>query len=236
MKMVFLRGLAAIVLFLGFSVKANPLNDFLDFYVGGDAQIRKMKYKSGFGDQVLPKHSPQANIYGGVKLSEHFGMEIGYESTISRCRTSYFVNGQMLNGIVVPPTLDHVVLKSKSRIKGFHFDFVGFQNLGKHSPWKIFASIGICELKGTVERTTVAIGHPSISGRTRAFCKRYTALRFGTGIQYTLGNGWAFRGYGSIVRTGRMVIKLDDDYQRIALPVFKPKDSFIIGIGTLYNF
>lgn len=236
MKSIFLGVMLAVGILLSFYASSMPLNEMVDVYVGGDAQIRRMGFKGGYGENLLNKHSPQGNIYGGVNLNENFALEAGYESTISRSKTVVLVNGQVVNGMHVPPHLSPIVLKSKSKIKGFHFDLLGFYDLSETSPWRIFASLGFCEMKGTVERVTLAAGPHGAPGRTRTFCKRHTALRLGTGMQYRLNECLSFRGSVNMVRTGKMTINVSDAHQSIHVPVFKPRDSLVFGVGALYNF
>ena len=50
-------------------------------YVGFDAQVRRMSFKGGFGNNLLQHHSPQGNLYAGVKFNEYVGVEAGYETT-----------------------------------------------------------------------------------------------------------------------------------------------------------
>ena len=60
----------------GFMSKAN-----LQGYVGFDEQYRYLKMKSGYGDKIFEPHFNQLNVYGGVRVGEYFGVEVGYEWT-----------------------------------------------------------------------------------------------------------------------------------------------------------
>src|ERR1043165_1911699 len=92
---------------------AASLNNYLDFYIGLDGQLRRMRFKEGFGDNLLKKSYPQGNVYAGIKLSDHTGIEFGYESTVERSCTATLESGQCAAGLAIPQQASPAVFKTK---------------------------------------------------------------------------------------------------------------------------
>jgi hypothetical protein len=219
------------------STYSNCLTDYIDLYVGADGQVRHMKFNSGFGDNILRKSSPQANIYAGVKITENSAIEIGYETTITKGKKITLKEGDIINGYRIPREISPIVFETKAKVKGLHFDWIFFNKPFECSKFQLLGSVGISSLKGTVERKTVQIGYPPrYAGRNRTMSKRSAALRFTGGWQYYFDSGFGVRNTFSFVRTGKMVIKADDGIPGIVIPKVLPKDSLVVGLGVLYHF
>lgn len=231
LKLVFL-----LMMFFFNIASAYPLNEFLDFYVGVDTQIRRMKFKEGFGAELLHKTHPQGNLYVGLKLNENFAFEIGHESTVTRTCNSTLIAGQCAAGTNIPAALEPITFKTKAKIKGPHFSVIGFYPF-EDSPTRLLAGIGISSYKGTVERKTVQFGTPPhLSGTVRTMSKHRISLRCMGGAQYLTDFGLGFRGTLSFIKTRRMVIRKSDDHKSIFIPTIKPKDSLVYGLGCFYSF
>lgn len=227
--------IALSLIFCG-SISAEPLNQFLDFYVGADIQARRMKFKEGFGDNLLHKTHPQGNIYAGFKINENMAVEIGHESTITRTCESTLMAGECSAGTLISNIIEPVFFKTKIKIKGPHFDFVGFYPLHNY-PIQFIGSLGISSHKATVERKTNMFGNPSIpSGTVRTLLKHNIALRCMGGAQYLTDYGLGFRGTITFVKTRNIVIKKNDNHPSLIIPTIKAKDSIVYGIGGFYNF
>jgi len=216
--------------------QASPLNEFLDFYVGADAQVRRMKFSGGYGENLLHKTHGQGNIYVGVKLNEFFSFEAGHESTITRTCSATLGAGDRCAGIDVPEIICPISFTSKTKIKGPHFGIVGAYPLDRF-PVELLAGVGISGVKGTAERKTVSWGTPRRESETvRTMSKRTAAVRFMTGAQYETECGLKFRGTVNCVLTHHVTIKKSDENASIYIPKIKPKDSLVFGLGALYNF
>jgi hypothetical protein len=233
-----MKNLALIAIALAFlsgSVHSESLNNYLDFYVGADAQLRVTKFKKGFGDNLLRKHYPQGNIYTGFSLSENIGLEVGYESTTERSCDATLVNGQCCAARHIPNVLSPAIFKTKIRIKGPHIGLVLFYPLENY-PVKLLGSLGVSAVKGTVEIKGIALGNPPIPGTVRTLSKHKEALRIMGGAQYLTEMGLGFRGSMSFIRTRKIVIKKSDAHPSIQIPMIKLRDSIAYGLGAFWVF
>ena len=234
-----MKTIAKLVLALMFcaGVKAEPLNEFIDLYIGADAQIRRMKFHDGLGDNLLHKTHGQGNVYFGVKLNEYFAFEAGHESTITRTCHATLTEGDRCAGVSVSSIMCPISFISKVKIKGAHFDIVGAYPLD-NVPVEFLGAVGISSLKGTVERKTTTFGRDPVqqSGTVRTLSKRSAAMRFMTGAQYRTECGLKFRGTVNWLVTHHLVIKKSDENASIYIPRVRPKDSLVLGLGVLYSF
>ncbi len=204
-------------------------------YVGFDAQVRRMDFKGGFGDNILQHHSPQGNIYAGVKFNEYVGVEAGYETTSTRTRTSRLTTGDVAAGATVSLLASPAVFKSKIKIKGPHLDVVGFYSFGEKIPVQLLGSVGVSFFKGTVERKTLQMGIPPLPGATRTLSAHRAVLRLMGGLQYMWNCNLGARATIGLVKTGKLVIFSNDGVAGIA-PEIKPKDSTVYGLGMFWVF
>ncbi len=82
-------------------------------YVGVDMQMRHMDFQDGYGDNLLSQHSPQRNLYAGLRLNDWIGAEIGYEATRTKTRNVTLHTGDIAAGVPVPAEASPAVFKSK---------------------------------------------------------------------------------------------------------------------------
>lgn len=204
-------------------------------YVGLDAQMRRMDFKGGYGDNLLRHNSPQGNLYGGIRLNDCVGMEAGYESTITKTRNATLYTGDIAAGSVVPAMASPVVFKSKMKIKGPHVDLVGFYSLREDFPVQLIGSVGVSFFKGTVERKTLQMGARAVPGRTRTLSQRKRVLRLMGGLEYKVNCHFGVRATVGLVKTGKLVIFTNDNLSG-AFPEIKPKDSTVYGLGLFWVF
>lgn len=204
-------------------------------YVGLDAQVRRMDFKGGFGDNLLQHHSPQGNLYAGVKFNEYVGVEAGYETTSTRTRTSTLTTGDVAAGVPISPLVSPTIFKSKMKIKGPHLDLVGFYSFGRDIPVQLLGSVGVSFFKGTVERQTLQMGDPPVPGRIRTLSEHKAVLRLMGGLQYMWNCHLGARATLGLVKTGKLVIFSNDGAAGTA-PEIKPKDSTVYGLGMFWVF
>lgn len=202
-------------------------------YVGANAQVRRMDYKAGFGDNLLQHHSPQGNLYGGLKFREELGLEAGYEATSTRTRTVGANTGDVINGTTLSALNSPSAFKSKHKIKGPHVDLMGYYSFPDRAPVQLLGGIGVSFVKTTFARTTLAMGGVPMNF-TRTFSAHKALLRLTGGLQYNMNENWGGRLTVGWVNTSRMLILADDNGR--GNPMIKPKNSFVYGLGTLWNF
>lgn len=204
-------------------------------YVGADAQVRRMDFKGGYGDNLLQHHSPQGNVYGGIRFNECIGIEAGYESTITRTREVTLHTGDIAAGAPIPAGMSPAVFKSKMKIKGPHVDLVGFYSFREDVPVQLIGSVGVSFFKGTVQRIGVSMGNPPQPGRIRALSKRKPILRLMGGLEYKWNCHLGARATIGLVKTSKLVIFSNDGLAGAA-PEIKPKDSTVYGLGLFWIF
>jgi len=208
-----------LLLFSGLTFAKN-LNNYLEFYIGADSQIRFTHFKKGFGENLFHKTHPQGNIYVGFKLSDNVNLEIGHESTITRTCTTTLTTDECCLGTNIPESISPIIFKTKLKIKGPHFSLVFAYPLENY-PVKFLCSIGISSIKGTAERKTISFSPYGIqSGTTRTMSKHKEALRA------TI----------SFIKTRKIIIKKDDIHESIYIPTIKLKDSLVYGLGAFWVF
>jgi len=207
----------------------------LTTYVGADAQVRRMDFKGGFGDNLLQHHSPQSNIYAGVKLNEVVGIEAGFEATTTRTRTMTLMTGDVVNGATLPANMSPAVFKSKMKIKGPHIEAVGYYSFQEASPVQLIGAAGVSVFKATAERRTLSMaGLPGTT--TRKLVQHKTVLRLTGGLQYALNENCFARLTVGWVNTSKMTIYANDGIVSKTNPAIKPKNSTVYGLGMGWIF
>ncbi len=201
-------------------------------YIGADAQVRRMDFKGGFGDNLMQHHSPQGNVYGGVKLTSSLGIEVGYEGATTRTRTMTLGTGDLVMGIPLAAGNAPAVYKTKAKIKGPHIDLAGFYSFYEGSP-QLIGSIGVANLKATILRRTLLVNGVQMN-TMRALSERKSVLRLMGGLQIMKNEHWGFRGTVGWVNTNKLVVYTNDG--RTTYPEVKPKNSTIFGLGTFWLF
>lgn len=205
-------------------------------YVGVDAQVRRMDFKGGYGDNLLQHHSPQGNVYAGIKFNDCVGIEAGYEATKTRTRDVTLTTGDVAAGRVIPAGGSPAVFKSKMKIKGPHADLVGFYSFREDLPVQLLGSVGVSFFKGTVERNNVSMGTPPTAGRLRTLSERKAVLRLMGGLEYKWDCNLGARATIGLVKTGKLVIFANDIIPGVSTPEIKPKDSTVYGLGIFWIF
>ncbi len=206
-----------------------------NLYIGADAQVRRMDFKGGYGDNLLRHNSPQGNGYVGLKFNEYLALEMGYESTVTRNRLTTLTTGDVSAGTPVLAVVSPVIFRSKIKMKGPHVDVVGFYSFYEASPAQLFGSVGVAFIKGTAQRQTVSMANqPASTVRTLSGDKR--VMRLAGGLQYMLGDHLGLRGTVGWSDTNRFVISSNDNLPGLRLPEIKPKGTTFYGLGLLWAF
>ncbi len=220
-------------------------------YVGVDGQIRIINFKQDYGGNVLKNHYPQANVFGGIILSQNFGIEAGYEFskqqyTISRDNQRKVVLGRPTpvphpwnTGIVYDNSY------SSSKINGLNLNLVGLFPIQKNIA--LIGSFGFSNLKLQVKNTFrhtvitdtgfLELPITDVYSDDINYNKRKTLFRLTGGIKLRLNNCVGMRALLSWENTSKLAAKARDSItKRKVLGMAKPKNSFQFGIGLFFTF
>jgi opacity protein-like surface antigen len=223
------------LIIITFSKKCNPL-EILP-YIGIDSQINRIRFKEGYGNNLLHKNYPQGNLYAALKFNDCVGVEAGFELTETLSRETRIYAGELAIGTPINTVVAPVDFKSKINIKGPHIDLVGFYSFGENIPIQLLGSIGVSFFKGTAERRTLQFGNPPQKSMTnRTLSSHKSALRIMGGLKYNHSCNIGFRTTVSFIKTGNMIIYSNDGLSPKFPISIKLRDSFIYSIGIFYEF
>ncbi len=212
-------------------------NYYCQPYLGIDAQWRYTQPVNGFGSNLFKRHYLQGNLYFGLKLCDYLGVELGYEMTPTRTKTSTLNGGELSLG--VPVTDPPEVHLSKSRIKGWHVGLMGFYPvcnfLGNslfRNPVELLAYVGTIRSHCYYQDVQVleGSGPVNINNFTRTFDQTRSLLRLGLGAQYTYcTSGVRFMiGYESTKQFNNVS---SQEFALSSPKRLKLKDSWFISLG-----
>lgn len=202
-------------------------------YVGADAQIRRMDFKGGYGDNLLQHISWQGNVYIGLKFNNSVGLEAGYESTVTRTRSATLRTGDIAAGTPIMTSCSPAVFRSKAKIKGPHVELVGFYSPNEQYPLQFLGTVGASFIKGTFERQTLELSN-EYQCMVRTLSAHKVVLRLSGGLKYMFNEHFGARATIGWINTGKMVIFADDTI--MPSPEMKPKNSTVYGLGVLWAF
>lgn len=166
-------------------------NYYAQPYMGIDAQWRITQPAAGFGNDLFKRHYLQGNLYLGLKICDYLGVELGYEMTPTRTKTSTVAGNETILGIPSNPPEVHI---NKSRIHGWHAGLMGYYPvcnfLGNslfRNPVELLAYVGHVRLNCYYQDVRVIRAGEPIDVRlnTRTFDETKSLLRVGLGAQYT---------------------------------------------------
>jgi len=213
-------------------------------YVGADIQSRITPFKQNHGSNFNKNSTGQANYYVGSRFHKCFAIEAGYERGFSTRKnvtvgqdTVILGDGNFLKDL----DLDTANFTAKHYISGGHIDLVGFCPL--HPCFEVFANIGVSFLQlhaqefklisGTMEGMQLPIN------KNFAFqSKRKAILRLGLGAQYQILRCLKLRGQCLWENTKKLSSTAPDPSRidTISMLTIKTRNSYIFGLGLLYEF
>jgi len=159
-----------------------------EFYLGLDAQYRNTR--SFTADNIFKSDHPNGNFYLGIKGTEWFGFEIGYQTTPVRTRQSFVEEGYLSMGR--SPIFPIEFHRTKSKLSGFHYGVMLY--VPAHDvfgdAFNFLFYLGKARLRITYEDIIPLDGNGpfDIFSNTRSFKRRANILKMSTGIQYRLDN------------------------------------------------
>lgn len=178
-------------------------------YAGADFKYTLTQGKHQFKNAISENY-PGGTAYAGTKLSENFGVEVGYN------RTSEVHRSQLINAIP---------LKTGVRFTSFYFDINGFLPLRRFLPlyrcWELIGSLGVESAKARVNQLNLNTGIlTNFPNATK------TIIRAGLGAQYIYTPCVAFRG----------LVRWEDTHQLKINDQSFLKASVSFAIGVFYIF
>jgi len=168
-------------------------------YLGLGLEYRIMGFKDGRGDNLFHENLLQLNAFGGVKLTDYFGFEIGYFYSGSRSRTTMFGPGDVLLGNTLNagnPIEEHF---SKMKMYGGHGSLVFFcpiilTLLDNDYAVELFGSIGTTYAKLKLDDTITKKNTVPVSSTPNIYSETELLLRLSAGIQYNFSETFGLRG------------------------------------------
>lgn len=211
-------------------------NYYTQPYMGIDAQWRVTQPETNFGNNLFKRHYLQGNIYLGLKLCDYLGVELGYEITPTRNKTSTIANNEATLGVASQPLEVHI---SKSRIHGWHTGLMGYYPvcnfLGNNlfrNPVELLAYVGqVCLNTYYQDVTVLRAGEPmDVRFNTRTYDSTRSLLRVGLGAQYTYcTSGIRFMlGYETTNQFRNVISK---EFGTTSAMRLKLKDSLFVSLG-----
>ena len=203
-------------------------------YLGLEAKCLHMNFSKEFGDNLFHRNSFDGNMYLGLRLNKFLGVELGYESTNLRYRTTTLTTGDVVTGMPIPDAASPVVFRSRIKTMGPHLDLLGFYPLC-NDRFELLAAIGLSNLRGSAERCTVSINtHPANYKRT--FSERKTLLRIMGGAQFSPLDRFWIRTTLGWMDTKKLIMHPDDGGSGQFLLEIKPRASVTLGLGAFITF
>lgn len=205
-------------------------------YVGADIQWRHMEFKKNFGNKETARNYPQGNIYLGTRINDCFGVELGYESTTEKKRTVSQQFGDNDFGAAVLRG-DSYTTQTKTSLRGFHLDLVGFLPICEEYCLELFGAVGIAPLQLKVVEdvpTVLALPNPFLAQDRRTFKKTKWVPRVNIGIQHMFCFCEQLGARATAGWEGTSAFKITS--RESGLQKARVKDSWILGIGLFYNF
>jgi hypothetical protein len=99
------------------------------------------------GQNAFKKSYPGATVYVGTKFMDNLGLELGWDTSSAKTRTS--TGAVAANGATIAGS--GVTLSNKTKRSGFHVDLVGFMPV---DCWELFGSLGYGSVKAKVSNQT----------------------------------------------------------------------------------
>ncbi len=223
-----------------FGVKESPLSANLGF----DVLSRSMSSYKGFGDNIVKKNYQQGNFYGGLRFNDLFGVELGYQRTLSANRrlaligdSSYF--GEILQGI----SPDHYVSYSRASIKGPYGNLVALLPISEEYRLKFIASVGVAKLRSRIQSRIDYVD--GVTGAVDAqffdivFSKKAWVPKLALGLQHMINDNCGVRTLLGWEKTSKFsrVQGINSGSVALPSPVFSSlQNSTTMGLGLFYNF
>ncbi len=224
-------------------------------YLGFDIQQRNMHFKKMYGDNIFARKSLQNNVYTGLRLTENFGLEGGYQSSQKTLKNSMTLSGEYLLGQLVNPAIhvaDSGFISAKTSIctQGPYLSLIRFLAFYDDKT-EFMTSIGATVLTVKLHYNQVADSFMAaystpedILATTLNFSSTKVIPRCMFGVQRQFSESWGLRASLVYELTGRfkqMAPKNSIDDPNNLLPGNKQlraslRNSITYGLGVFMTF
>ena len=196
-----------------------PSKGSITTFTGRDTINAKSAFRSSF---------PGATVYVGSKFADCFGVELGWDSSLSSKKKT----------ATSPSTSPFAyTYTSKVRREGFHADLLGF--LPMMDCWNLFASLGIGSVKAKISDQNLASSTASQAqlSALRAgsplplSSKRKSVLRLGVGASYMFTEMFGVRAKVGYEGTSALRVKYTNGTSAKAF-----KDTTTLAVGLFAQF
>lgn len=206
------------------------------YYLGVDAEWRDMGFKRGLGDNLFKRKYLEGNVYGGMKFTDYFGVEIGYRESAKKRSKSANEADQMELGDTIPAGVNYS--SNLVQIKAPYINLVGYLPICKESGTELLGSVGFAHTWVRLRHrpTGIQVGpfsQAQQNGLQDDFKKEKFILQVKAGIQQLITCNFGIRAVVGWENTSKFknIKSIQNDALRASL-----KNSTTYGLGAFFNF
>ena len=209
---------------------------------GLDAQWRSMPLQKGAGDNVIKKGYHQGAAYLGLRLNDLFGLELGYQKSLTANRKTVFTNPtsnyfSSTADLVLP---DSLLSYGTASIKGPYVGLLALLPISDEYRLKLIASAGMARLQANLQ-SNMYIVQRNIPGFdfSLGFSKTAWVPKLSLGLQHMINDHWGVRtmvGWEKTSKFKRMQGTYLDNGAQSSAYFASLKNSTTAGVGIFYKF
>lgn len=225
---------------VGFSVVAAENNFGLS--VGADAQWRFAPLKQGAGDNIVKKSYPQGAVYGGMKLNDTFGLEVGYQRSVVKQSTKTFTNSfSYFSSTAGLLATQSYISRAKVSMQGFYVGALGFLPISEEYRLKLIGSVGVVRMRAKIVSALdlVTGTTTTINDQAFHFTQSKWVPKLGVGLQHMFDDNIGLRAMAGWEQTSKFkrIRGINANTGAPSSSLFASlKDSTTLGLGMFYNF
>lgn len=208
-------------------------------YIGLAAQGLHVGLPSNYGGNIFKTSFPQTNAFLGLRFSDYFGIEGGYETTNSKEQTTALPAGSIIMGnapLTTNGNLSPILQSSKAQIKDWHLSFVAYAPISDQHPFKLLLNLGASGVK--VSYFTYKIADPTNSTfnvfqSIGSFSGKKVVLKAGAGAQYLFSSSLGMRLTANWINTSRFATLTSKQNRNNKIQL---KNAWNFGLGLFAEF
>lgn len=209
-------------------------------YVGFDGQVRQMRFQKDLGDGHFRNALWQHNYFGGVRVNDYWGLELGYQHTFNNLKNSKVSAGTLfLNDVLDANNDEELLLKHK--VRGINLNLKGYWPLWTKGDYQydVYGLVGASRLTITMDGYELTnAGNPlsatEVNDTYTALKANSWATRLGLGMQVTVKEHYGFR--AGVNWEGTSSFTLEEKPVVVNEQTGRPKNSWMGSVGVFYSF